>query len=98
MEGKERAMADDGRLERIEAKLDRLSDAVVSLARMEERMITLFKRMDSYDAEMKDLMRRVAELERLTYGRGAFFRWMDRAGVAIIGAGVALFFQKWGVK
>lgn len=35
------------RLNRIEEKLDKVSEAIVSLARMEERMITLFKRMDS---------------------------------------------------
>ena len=40
-------MSDDARLERIEKKLDQVGDAIVALARMEERMITLFKRMDA---------------------------------------------------
>jgi len=31
---------------RMEHKIDRLSEAVVQLARMEERMVTLFNRMD----------------------------------------------------
>ena len=44
----------DERLMRIEDKLDKLSNAVVTLARMEERMITLFKRMDHYDDEQKN--------------------------------------------
>ena len=42
-------MSDDSRFDRLEEKIDRLSDAVVSLARMEERMITLFNRMDKYE-------------------------------------------------
>ena len=41
-------MADDLRLSRIEEKLDKLADAVVSLARMEERMLSIFKRIEKY--------------------------------------------------
>jgi len=37
------------RLNRIEEKLDKVGEAIISLARMEERMITLFRRMDNYD-------------------------------------------------
>jgi hypothetical protein len=40
-------MSDESRFDRLEEKIDRLSEAVVSLARMEERMITLFNRMDN---------------------------------------------------
>lgn len=53
----------EDRLGRIEVKLDKLSEAVVSLARMEERMVTLFKRMDSYDKGLKDLSTKVDEVE-----------------------------------
>ncbi|WP_353429259.1 hypothetical protein [Paracoccus denitrificans] len=57
-------------LERLEAKVDRMSDAIVSLARMEERMVTLFNRMDRYDTEQREVIKRVAELERVAIGRG----------------------------
>ena len=40
---------------RVETKLDHVSEAIVSLARMEERMITLFKRMDTYDQRQTQL-------------------------------------------
>lgn len=83
-------------LARIEGKLDRVETAIVSLARMEERMVTLFKRMDNYDAAQRTAEARIAELERITLGRGMFFRWLDRGGVAILGASVALFFKQWG--
>lgn len=83
-------------LARIETKLDQMQEAIVSLARMEERMITLFKRMDSYDGSLRETDRRVAELERITIGRGMFFRWLDRGGVALLGAAVALAFKQWG--
>ena len=43
------------RLSRIETKLDKLADAVVALARMEERMITLFNRMEQYEGRQSHL-------------------------------------------
>lgn len=51
------------RLARIEDKLDKLSEAVVSLARMEERMITLFSRMDNYEGRQTKLEGRVDRVE-----------------------------------
>lgn len=89
-------MVDDARLDRIEQKLDRLSDAVVSLARMEERMITLFRRMDAYDGEAKEAARRIADLERVSYGRGFFFRAVDRVSWLVIGGGIGLLFTFFG--
>ena len=44
---------------RMETKLDRVSDAIVSLARMEERMVTLFNRMDEYDKRQTQMGDRV---------------------------------------
>lgn len=85
-------MAEDVRLDRIEQKLDRLSDAVVSLARMEERMITLFRRTDGIDTDVKDAVRRLADLERVSYGRGFFFRAVDRVSWLAIGGAIGLLF------
>ena len=39
----------DERLSRMEDKLDKLSEAVICIARMEERITTVFKRMDKLD-------------------------------------------------
>lgn len=78
------------RLDRIEDKLDRLSEALISLVRMEERLITVFNRQERYDVDHAALSLRVAELEKITVGRGSFFRWMDRAGMAAVGAAMAI--------
>ena len=60
---KEVAVADiEPRLSRIESKLDGLSDAVINLARIEERMITLFNRMDAYDARQTTIWDRIGLL------------------------------------
>lgn len=81
---------DDARLARIEQKLDKLSDAVVSLARMEERMLTLFKRMDKYEQAQESLADRVTEVEKISIGRGAIFRIVDKATWIVVGIVVAL--------
>ena len=89
-------MAQDARLQRIEDKLDKLADAVVSMARMEERMITLFKRMDSYDSAAAKDRDRIAALERVSYGRGFFFRNVDRFVWVVIGTGIGLVLKAYG--
>lgn len=80
-------------LSRLETKVDRIQEAIVSIARMDERMITLFKRLESIDIELRDVRSRIAALEQTTQGRGVFFRWADRAGVALVGALVAVLIQ-----
>jgi len=82
-------MTDETRLARIETKIDQLSDAVVSLARMEERMITLFKRMDSYDDRQTKLEEKVDGIDTEMTQRGVVFRIVDRfmwlaAGAVIV--------------
>ena len=81
---------DESRLIRIENKVDKLSEAVISLARMEERMITLFKRMDAYESDQSALGNRVAEVEKITASRGAIFRLVDKLVWIVIGIVVAL--------
>ena len=69
------------RLDRIEEKLDKVSEAIISLARMEERMITLFKRMDSYDESQRAVADRLTNLE-VKHASGA---WVERVVWLIIG-------------
>jgi hypothetical protein len=84
---------DESRLARIEEKLDRLADAVVSLARMEERMITLFKRMDNYETKQALIEIRINDVEKTTVSRGAVFRLIDKATWIIVGLAVAVIIE-----
>jgi hypothetical protein len=83
----------DDRLERIEKKLDHLSEAVVSLARMEERMITLFNRMDRYELAQDKIDEKLASVEKTSVSRGAIFRVVDKATWIIVGITVALIIE-----
>lgn len=70
-------MSED-RLSRMEEKLDRLSEAVVAMARMEERMLTLFKRMDKFDDVIKKVDDRLDEVERQAIARGQKIAFAER--------------------
>ena len=43
----------DDRLDRIEGKVDKLADVVVEMARMEERLVSFYKRIDNVEAILK---------------------------------------------
>ena len=84
------------RLNRIEEKLDRVSEAIVSLARMEERMITLFKRMDTYDTQQLSLSDRVTKVEVAHATSNGSSTWVDKVVMVIIAGaiGAAMFITK----
>jgi hypothetical protein len=86
-------MSDDARLERIENKLDQVGDAIVALARMEERMITLFKRMDALDADQSSHNRRLTLVESRVGSNGQALRFAERVFWIVVTAGVALAFN-----
>lgn len=75
------------RLDRIEEKLDKVGEAIISLARMEERMITLFKRMDMYDQQQSALEARVTNVEM----KNASSAWIERVIWLAVGAIVVYF-------
>ena len=68
-------MSDD-RLDRIEGKVDKLADAIIEMARTEERLVSVFKRMDNTEASLKNLDDRLDDIKRQEISRGqkiAFF-------------------------
>lgn len=81
-------MSED-RLTRIEDKLDKMSEAITLLARMEERMVTLFKRMDKYDEHQSKLSDRVGVVEKATLQRGVVYHLIDKGFWLVVGAALA---------
>lgn len=80
----------EDRLARIEEKLDKMSEAIVSLARMEERMVSLFKRMDTYDQQQDALGARLTKLEVSLANSDGSNKWVERVIVAIISGAITL--------
>ena len=62
-------MSED-RLTRMEDKIDKLSEAVLAIARMEERMLSVFKRLENLDASVKKMDNRIDEMEMQTIAGG----------------------------
>jgi len=84
-------MSDD-RLDRIEEKVDRLADAMVEMARMEERLITVFKRMDDMGGMLKKMDDRLDEMERQAIVRGQKIAFAERIFWMIATGAVGLAF------
>jgi len=89
-------MSDEPWKDRIEQKLDKLAEAVVGLARMEERMITLFKRMDNYEKRQDDLETDVADLKKNVGSNGQMLRFAERLFWIVVTAAVTYFFYNRG--
>ena len=62
----------------MEDKIDKLSEAVVYMARIEERIITVFKRMDSMEGQYKKFDDRMDELEKQAIQRGQKIAFAER--------------------
>ncbi len=88
-------MSDD-RLTRIETKLDKLADAMISMARMEEKMITLFKRMDKYDESQGKIDIRLQAVEKNNIQTNTFGYLVDKAIWIILGAAAAFIIRYLG--
>jgi hypothetical protein len=89
---------DDARLERMEKHLDEVRQAIVTLVRMEERMVTLFRRVDAYDAAHGDLAERVNILERNVGGNGQMLRFAERVFWIVVTASVSYAFTRGGIS
>jgi len=88
-------MSDD-RLTRIETKLDQLAEAMIAMARMEEKMITLFKRMDKYDEVHSKIDNRLHAVEKNNIQTNTFGYLVDKAIWIILGASAAFIIKYLG--
>ena len=82
-------MADEQRLERMENKIDELTKVVTSMARIEERMITLFKRMETYEFRHDNLDSRIIEVERTVTKTGVVDTVLEKGFWVVVGGGIA---------
>ena len=80
----------NSRLDRIEAKIDKLADAVVSIARAEERMDALEDTNKRLDGEIRSVTEKVYKLTKDVDDNTRTSQWVTRIGYAIIASFVAL--------
>jgi SMC interacting uncharacterized protein involved in chromosome segregation len=96
-------MAEEQRFDRVERHLDKLGDkideltkVITTMARIEERMTTLFKKMDAYEVRHEDLDTRLGDIEKSTTKRGVVDQVMEKGFWVVIGGGVAYAFKAFG--
>jgi len=91
----------EDRLSRMEEKIDKLSDAVVSIARAEEKLIQLGTLTDVLFKKIDDMNSRMVELEKTTAETKAFvsgvtkLSWVFVTGLLTGLAGIVAY-NLWG--
>lgn len=71
-------MDDQSWRNRVDKKLDEINEAIVTLARIDERIVTLFKRMDRYETAQEEHGDKIAELQKASESRTAVFSRAER--------------------
>ena len=82
----------DERLSRMETKPDKWPEAVIAMARMEERMIIVFKRLDMIDDAWKKYYNRMDEIEKQALTLGQKIAFAERIFWMILTGAVGLCF------
>ena len=80
----------DQRLGKIEQKIDRLADAVVSIARIEERVATVLKQNDRFFIRMDKMEERVDAVENNSNLNTRSFSFVERFLWICVSSGVGL--------
>ena len=78
-------MSEDPRLNRIEAKIDKLSDAMITIARAEEKLISMEQKYSASYDRMNKFSSKLDELERIVTQNAATVNTINKLfWVAII--------------
>jgi len=89
-------MSDDTRLASIETELKEIRKAIVVLARVEERLVTVFKRIDNFDETNKKHEERLAAVEQNSGNNGQTLRFAERIFWIVLAAGITYTFKQNG--
>ena len=91
----------EDRLTRIEEKVDKLSDAIISIARAEEKLIqlgtltdVLFKKIEDMNSRMMEMERSVAETKAFMNGFNKI-TWVFLSGL-LTAIAAAVVYKLWG--
>lgn len=79
----------EDRLSRVEKKIDSLQEAIISLARVEERLVTVFNRQSKIEAQVESMDEK---MDAMAKGLATSLV-TERIVWMIIAAGIAAFFN-----
>ena len=84
--------AHERRLERVEMKIDRLGEALVTMARVEERVTTVLKQTDRFIVRLDSMERRMEDVEIQSSLNKKFVGGVERFLWILITAGITTVF------
>ena len=82
----------EDRLQRMEDKVDGMSQALITMARMEERLITVLEGRDAFDETAKKIDDRRNEAEKQAIARGQKIAFAERLFWMVLSGAVGLAF------
>lgn len=80
---------------RIERKLDQITEVMVSLAKLDEKMMVMFKNVNGLEEDHKYMDKRVAEIETILVKRSVLHSILDRTAWIAATAAIVAFFTNW---
>jgi hypothetical protein len=78
------------RLERIEGKLDKLSDAVANFGRIEERLLSIFKRLERHEKQLDGHSVDLKELTNSVLTNSNSLKFGERLFWVVVTSGASL--------
>lgn len=81
----DRLVSIENKVTRIEGEVDKMADAIVILARLEERIITVFKGVEGLREDVKDVSSRVLVLEQGSVRTGVWGGIGDKVLYIVLG-------------
>lgn len=84
---------EDGRLDRIEQKIDKLSDAMISLARAEERQAAIEQNQNHQYERMNRFSQRVDDLETLARSNAHTVNILNKITYVVVAALIGAFIK-----
>ena len=79
----------EDRLHRVEAKIDKLQEAVISLARVEEQLVTVFNRQSTIETKVSTIETKMDKLSESVISS----RSVERIVWLVIAAGIGAAFR-----
>lgn len=71
-------MSDDARFDRLEAKIDKLTDAVTQIARVEEKILASNQRLDRVEARLSGLEEDIDEVATIARKNSGVVAFADK--------------------
>jgi uncharacterized protein (UPF0335 family) len=83
---------DESRFDRLEQKIDKLTDAVTKIVRVEEQLISNNKRLDKIEERVDKNTNDINNVAQLARSNGNVVRFADKIFWLVIAGGVSTFF------